>query len=94
MTCISVESSLGAMDILLILRSFTSDNLFLKTTFDLILEPFNFDHGLVPRVECVVVPALFTADLLLGPNKRTLSFSAFFLIKDQSFRFKILYCLY
>lgn len=53
------------------MRSSTSDNVFLKEAFVLPLKPLNFVFSLFIRAELVVVPLVFTA------SKRALSFSDF-----------------
>ena len=60
---IPVQRLLEIMDISSIMRSFTSDNLFLKNTFTSSLKPLHFARGLIPRAESIVVPPMFTTDI-------------------------------
>ena len=48
---ILVQRSLEIMDISQIMRSFASDNLFLKEAFALSIKPLNFAPGLIQRAE-------------------------------------------
>ena len=71
---ISVQRSLETIDISLIVRSFTSDNWFLKDTFNLSLKWSNFTSGLIDRAEWIIVPPIFTGGVPVGPSKRTVGF--------------------
>ena len=51
------------MEISSIMRSFISDNLFLKEAFALSVKPLNFAPGLIPRAELIAVLPIFTADI-------------------------------
>ena len=62
------------MESSLIIKKFTSDNLFLNVALDLSFKPDNFIPGLIPRREWMVVPPIFTADIPAGPSRRTLGF--------------------
>lgn len=75
------------MDISVIMRSFTSDNSFLKEAFNLSLKPSNFAPGLIPRGKLSVAPPIFPSDIPVGLSKRTLGFfgSWFFAIEEQGF---------
>ena len=56
------------------IKSFTTDNLFLKAASDLSFKPSRFVLGLIPRSEPMVVPPIFTAGIPVGSSKRTLDF--------------------
>ena len=47
-----------------IIKNFTSDNLFLKLAVDLSFKPSSFIPVSIPRLELMVVPPMFTADVL------------------------------
>ena len=49
--------------------------LFLKAAFDLSFKPSGFIPILIPRPEWMVVPTIFTANISVGPSKRTRLFS-------------------
>ena len=67
--------SLDTIDSSWIIKSFTSDNLFLKAALDSSFKSSNLIPGLIPRREWMVVPPISTADIPIGPSKRTLGFS-------------------
>ena len=48
---LSVRKSLVTIESSSIINNFTSDNLFLKSTWDLSFKPSNFVPGLIPRPE-------------------------------------------
>ena len=57
------------------MRSFTSDNSFLKEAFALSLKPLNFASGLISRAEWIAVPQMFAADIPVGSSKKNLKFT-------------------
>ena len=58
-----------------IINNFTSDNVFFKATLDLLFKPSNFVPSLIARPEWMVGPPIFSADVPVGPSKKTLGFS-------------------
>ena len=54
-----------------IITIFTSDNAFLKLVFILSLKPSNLTPGFIPRPEWIIFPPIFTADMHVGPKRRT-----------------------
>ena len=72
---ISVNKSLDTIESSSIINNFTSDNLFFKAALDFPFKPCNFFHGLIARQERMVGPPIFTADIPVGPSKKTLGFS-------------------
>ena len=53
---------------------FTSNNFFLILAFILSLKHVTFLFGLISSAECIVIPPVFTAVILLDPNIKAQSF--------------------
>ena len=72
---IFVHKLLDTIESYLLLKILTSDNLFLKAVLDLSFKPSSFIPAFIPTPEGMVVPPIFTTDVLVGPSTRTLGFS-------------------
>ena len=57
------------------MKNFISDQLFLHAAFYLSFPPSGFVSGLISRPKRMVVPPIFTADILIGPGEKTLGIS-------------------
>ena len=68
---ISIHKLLDTIESSSIIKNFTSD----RAAVNLSFKPSNFISGLIPRPEWMVVPPIFTADIPVGPCKRTQGFS-------------------
>ena len=54
-----------------VITIFTSDNLFLKLAFILSLKPSYLTPDFILTLEWIVFPHIFTADMPVGPKRRT-----------------------
>ena len=79
---ISTHKSLDTIDSSSIVKNVTSDNLFFIAALDLSFKPSKLIPGLIPRPKWMVFPPIFTADIPVGPSKRTLGF--FYLYNDKA----------
>ena len=69
---------------LAIMKSLTSNNLFLRDAFALSLKSLNFGPGLVPRAEQIVVRPTINADIAVSLSKNALEFSGYLQLKGKS----------
>ena len=87
---ISVHKSLETIKSSSIIKSFTSDNLFLKKSLDLEFKPSSFVPGLIPRPKQMVVSPIFTTDIPAGPSKKRSQFLWDFTTLMQSIQYRII----
>lgn len=65
-----------------------------KATLDLSIRPSNFDPGLIPKPEWIVVPPISNTDIPVGSSKKTLGYSGTCGIKFCFFVFWIILSWY
>lgn len=96
LTSILFQRSLDTMNISSIIRSFTCNDLYFKEALSLFLKPLNFAFALIPQTEWVDFPWMFSANIPVTPNKRSLGFSKFFFlaIEEQDFGCSVITYLY
>ena len=54
-----------------VITLFTCENLFLKLAFILSLKQSHLTPNFIPTLEWIVFPPIFTADMPVGPKRRT-----------------------
>ena len=71
----SVHNAFDTIEILSLIKNFTSNNRFVKVALDLSFKLSNFVPCLIPKAKWMVAAPIFSAYILAGPNASPLGFS-------------------